>query len=135
GGNSNFHSVADDVEHATSAQARRLVFVDEEHRNIHGQAGVLAHAQEIHMHEEVAHRLKLVVLGDHAVLFAIHLDVDDGAEKAAIVNLAESVLVGHRNGQGGLLFTVDNGGNHTFTAQFTSGPLAHPIPHRSCKFD
>ena len=33
--------------------------------------------------------------------------------------------------RGDFLVAVDDGGNQTMTTQFTSGPLAHPIPHRS----
>src|SRR5690606_26376483 len=131
GGNGHLDRVAHDVEHGALPEAGRLLLVDEVHRHVNHEIGVLAHAQEIHMHEEIAHGLKLVILWDHAVLLAIDLDGDDAGQEAAVMDLAEGVLVGHGDGKRGFLVAVDNGRYQTIAAQFTSGPLAHPVPHRS----
>src|SRR5690606_9863357 len=69
--NRRFDFVAHDVQHAAALQASRLLFVDEVNRDLNGDDGVLADAQEVDVHREVADRIELVVLGEDLDLLAV----------------------------------------------------------------
>src|SRR5690606_30646975 len=113
--------VADDVEGATALQARALLLVDEGHVDLDVERGVGTDAQEVDVQGVVLDRVELVVARNDAVLLAIDVEGDDVGEEATVVDALHRVLVGDGDGQGGLLLTIDDGGDEPLTTQCTSG--------------
>src|SRR5690606_15900004 len=107
--------------------AGRLLLVDEAHGHFDGDDRVGADAQEVDMHREVAHRVELVGLGQHAHLAAADVDGGDGGEEAAAVDLVVDVLVGQGDGQGGLVVAVDDGRYLAVAPNLAGGPLTDPF--------
>ena len=68
--------VTHDVEHATLLEAGRGLMILEVHRDFDMDAGVLAKTQEIHMADEVAHRLELDVARNGAHHRTIDFEID-----------------------------------------------------------
>ena len=95
--------VAHDVQHAAALDAGRLVLVDEVHRHVDIDFGVLADAQEIDMHREVADRIELVVLGQDLDLLAADIDRGERGQETAAMDLVVDVLVGRAIARGGCL--------------------------------
>src|SRR5690606_5025020 len=129
--------VVHNVQRAAALEAGASFFIDELHMHLNGELGVLADAEEVHMQREILDRIKLVVAGNHAVLGAINIELDDVGLEAASIDVLVRILVGDGDGDGGFLVTVDNSRNESLTTQLTSGPLAHSFArlcteHFSC---
>src|SRR5690606_13684979 len=71
--------------------------------------------------------VELVVARDHLVNGAIDVEVEDRRLETAGIDMLERLVEGDGDGDGGLLVTIDNGGNTSLTTQFASGPLAHSL--------
>ncbi len=95
--------VAHDVQHAAALDAGRLVLVDEMHRDVDIDLGVLADAQEVDMQREVLDGIQLIVLRQDLYLLAADVDRGDRGQEPAAVDLVENVLVGQGDSQGGCL--------------------------------
>jgi hypothetical protein len=123
--------VAHDVEHAATLEAGALGIVDEVNRHIDAKLGAGADPQEVDMECGVAHRVEVIVAGDHLVLLPIDVEGQHVGKETAGVDAVHRVLVGDRDTDGGLFVAVDDGWDKAFTTQCTSGPLAHPLPRLS----
>ena len=122
--------VADDVEHAAAADARRGALVDELDGHVDRQARAFDDAQEIDVQRPVADRVELIVARDGADLLAGDVDRRDGREEAAAVDLEIHVAVGEIDRYRGLLAAIDDGRDQTLTTDGTGGPLAHLFANR-----
>src|SRR5690606_5793102 len=107
--------------------AGRLLFIDEAHRDLHRDGGVLADAQEVDVDREVANRVELVGLGEDLDLLTIDVDRGDRGHEPAAVNLVVDVLVAQRDRERSLLVAVDDGGDFAVATQCTGGPLTDRI--------
>ena len=67
--------VGDDVDRAAALDAGRLVGIEHVHRDVDADDGAFRHAQEIHVHRQILHRIELEVARDHAMLGAVHVEV------------------------------------------------------------
>ena len=82
----------------------------------------------------VAHRIELEIARDHAVLGAVDVDiVDAGQELAGEDALAQFGMV-ERDGERGLVVTVDDAGYAALATHCPGGPLAGPRPRRRLDF-
>ena len=60
----------------SALQARAIFFIQEVHLNLHVHPRALAEAQEVHMHDEVAHRIKLDIARNGAELLSAHFNIN-----------------------------------------------------------
>src|SRR3546814_18341260 len=73
----------DDVEHAALLQARRGVFILEDHRHVDMDGGMFRNAQEVGVQRTVGHGVESHILGEGADLLSAHFDEDDRIEEMA----------------------------------------------------
>ncbi|MNV68043.1 hypothetical protein D3C71_1608730 [compost metagenome] len=121
------NGVAHHVEGAAALETGALLFVDEFHMHIDMQRGIARHAQEVDVDRLIHDDVELVIARDHLVDGAIDVEVEDVRLEATGIDELQRVLIGHGNGDGGLLVTIDNSGNTSLTTHFASGPLAHSV--------
>ncbi len=124
-----------DIERAAGLDAGRQFLALEMHRNINGNARSLAKAQEIHMHDEIAHGFKLHVARDGADDLAFHFEVDKRRQEAAGLDVGFELAVIERNHLGSLLVAINDTGNETFATYCAGGPLACPATLRGLKLN
>jgi hypothetical protein len=103
--------------------AGRLFLVDEMHRHGDVHHGILADAQEIYVHGEVADRVELKVFRQDLDPVPVDVDRGDRRQEAAAVDLVVDVLVGQGDGQGRLLVAIDDCRHFAVAANCTGGPL------------
>ena len=119
--------VADDVEHAAAADARRIILVDEADRHVDVDGAVRADAQEIDMQRTVVDRVELDVAGERAGLLAAHIDHHDGIHEVSVGQRLDQRLFLDVDAYRVLLVAVDHGGYSAFAANSTGGSLACPF--------
>ena len=127
GRNQELDFMGDDVEGATTADARRTSLVQEVHGNRDLDLGGVADADEVDVGQRIGDRVMLVVARQDAEDGAVELDRGDVRQEAAGVQTLERLLGVDGDLEGRLLVAVDDGGNLAFAAQGTGGPLSHPI--------
>ena len=124
------HPVADDVEHAATADTGRVGLVDELDRHLDLDPRSGDDAQEVDMQRPVADRIELEVAGQRADRLAVDLDLGHGGEESAGVNLEEDVAVGKVDSHRRLLAAVDDCGDLALATDCSGGPLAHLFADR-----
>ena len=74
------------------------------------------------MHRTVADDIELVVAGQHALLLALEVELENGGEKMAGVNELVQLVVVDRNGGGLFAAAVNNAWNAAFATYGAGGP-------------
>ena len=105
----------------------RGVFVDEDHRHVDMDLGVLRKAQEVDVQRSVGDRMESDVLGQRAQGLAADLDIDDRVEEVAGAELAAQFLLFDVDRQRFFIAAIDDGGDTAFATQCTGGSLACPF--------
>ena len=121
--------MAHHVQDAAALQAGRGHMIDEVHRHVQRQGGAFADAQEIHVNDEIAHRIELEILRDRADLLAVHLDLDEMGEESAGMQPVRQLALVEGDGKRRLLVAIDDGRDLVLTAHGAGGPLADPVAH------
>jgi hypothetical protein len=121
--------MADDVQSPAALQAWGGLFIEEVHRNIQREPGAFTDAQEVHMQQEVADGVELVILRDDADRLSTHVDVQEVGQKPARLHPKRQLLQRQRNGNRRLLVAIDDGRDLALTTHGTGGPLADPVAH------
>ncbi len=103
--------VAHDIEHAAALQAGRGRLVEEAHRHLDIDQGVLADTQEIDVDGKVAHGIELHAVGDHPHLGAVHVEGEDGALEVPGVELLGDRPIVHGDGLRLMLVAIKDAGN------------------------
>ena len=80
------HCVRDDVDRAAALHTRRLFGIEHVHGNLDADQGAFGNTEEVHVNGLVLDRIKLEVAWNHAMLGAVHVDVEKGREEAPGVN-------------------------------------------------
>jgi hypothetical protein len=126
--------VGDDVDRAAALDAGRLVGIEHLDRDVDADDGAFRHAEEIHVHRQVFHRIELEVARDHAVLGAFHVDVKQRGEEAPGINALAQFGMVHQDQLRGLVFTIDHARHIAGATCSPSGPLAAFRTHRRLQF-
>ena len=96
------------------------------HRNADAHAGARGQPQEVDMHRPVGDDVELVVAREHALLAAVHFELEDGGQEMPGVNELVDVLEVDRDRFGLHAAAIDDGGNAAFATNGAGGPLAYP---------
>src|SRR5688572_15419352 len=104
------------------------------HRNVDTNGGAFAEPQEVDMHGYVLHRVELEIARDHAVLFAVDLDVVDRGEEAAGIDALAQFGMIERNAERGFVVAVNNTRHAAGATLGPGGPLAALRTRRRFQF-
>ena len=126
--------VGDDVDRAAALHAGRLVGIEHLDRDVDADHRAFRHAQEIHVHRQVLHRIELEVARDHAVLLAVHVEMKQRGEEAPGVDALAQFGMVHEDHLRGLVLTVDHARHIAGATCSPSGPLAAFRTHRRLQF-
>ena len=119
--------VAHHVEQTAALEALALLFADEADRHVDVDLGIGADPQEVDVQRVVGDRVELQIAGQDAVGLAADLEVDQGREEGAGVDLLTQLERVERDHLRGLLGAVDHGRNASFAAHGPGGPLSGPV--------
>src|SRR6267154_5244734 len=92
--------------------------------NADADGGAFAEPHEIDMERKIAHRIKLEVARNHAVLVALEIDVVNRGEKPPRQDALTQLGIVDRNGEGGLVVAIDHSGHSAGATLCPCGPLA-----------
>ena len=115
---------------ATALQAGGGAFVEETHGHVDAHAAVLAHAHEVDMDRRIADGIELHVAGQHALLLAGELDVEQCGLEGPLAQFLHQLLGRDGNQRRRLLVAIDHTGDAAITTSLASGPL----PGAAAKF-
>ena len=124
GGAAHLDLVAHHVEHAAALQPGGGGLVQEMHRHLDGDQGILAEPQEIDMDREIADRIELHGAGDHPRLGAVDVEGEDGALEMAGEELLRDRPIFDRDRLRVLLVAVKDAGNAPLAARGARAALA-----------
>src|SRR5690606_17554129 len=132
---SNLDLVADDVEHATTLQARGGTLVDEANRNHDANVVGCANALKINVDGEILDGIKLDFARQNAALLAVDVDVQNRRQKATPLHHLPKLVGVEGDRLGLLLLAVDYGRYLPLTTHCPGGPLTSPGTRRGRDFD
>ncbi len=99
--------------------------VDEAHGDGDADEAVLADAQEVDVERMILDRIDLHVAGNDAdLLTAGDVDIEHRRGEVTLDELLPEIIAVDGDGLGGLIVTIDDGGDIPFTASLACGPLA-----------
>ena len=125
-----FDAVADDVEHAAPANARRSRLVDEMHRHLDRDRRSGDEPQEIDVQRPVGDRIDLEVARQRADGLAVDGDFRHRGHEAAGMDLEVELAEGEGDRNRGFFAAIDDGRDHALTTDCAGGPLAHLVADR-----
>src|SRR5262245_16788514 len=98
-------------------------------------ARILAEPKEVHMADEVAHRLELDIARNGPDNISVNLEVDKRRHEAASIHVWLQFVIGEGDVLGLLLVAVNDTWDAAFAADCAGGPLAGPATRRGLKRD
>ena len=125
-----FDGMRDNVDRATAFHARRLIGVEDVHRNMHPNGGPFRHTQKVDMHRKVFDRVELEVARDNPMLGAVHIDIVKRGQKAPSVDTMAQFIVIDQDHERGFVLSVDHARHFAGATRSPSGPLA---AFRTCR--
>ena len=123
--------MANHIEYATTFQAGRCIFVDEQNRDVDRYRRILVQAHEIDMQRAIGDGMKRDVLWQSALLLAAHFNFDNAVHEMACHQQLDQRFFLDMDCHSFLFIAVYNSRYPAFAAQCTGGSLASPFARLS----